>query len=481
MTEIVRVRKIRLQPTQQQAHLLAGTAGGARYAYNMMLGWVNTQLQQQRQTVERLVALGVDEQEARDQARKQYPLNTSYYGLRHEWNQHKGRDWCLASDSTSWHREYSQGAYDSAIQDLAAALRNHHQGRAHWPRYKSRRHTRPTYRLDEGVHIIDRRHLYIPRIGEVRSCERLRHIQRMVKNGAAIGRVILVLEAGHWYICLNITQAGPPPQLTKRQQAGGAVGADRGIKVLAATSDGKLYANPKALAAATNRLRRQQRTVSRRAPRPGQASSGRYRRAVRDLQRSHERVRNIRIDAAHKMTTEIVASHSTVVIENLNIAGMMSGRSAHKSGLRRHLVDANMGRVGSMLEYKCRWAGVELVKAPQHYPSSRRCSKCGMVKAKLSLSCRVYECDVCGLVLDRDVNAARNLVWWYRTGSSSGTGSETAVVSGRTRGERVGSCSSERVALAEPCRDSSVVVPTGSGSEICPEPTLLHVQERVAG
>ncbi|MCR3748911.1 transposase, IS605 OrfB family, central region [Lentzea californiensis] len=106
----------------------------------------------------------------------------------------------------------------------------------------------------------------------------------------------------------------------------------------------------------------------------------------------------------HKLTTRLVRGFGTIVLEDLNVAGMLRNRS-----LARHIAGVGMGEPRRQTTYKTTWAGGRLVVADRWYPSSKTCSDCGAVKAKLPLRVRVYHCDECGLMLDRDLNAARNL------------------------------------------------------------------------
>ena len=113
---------------------------------------------------------------------------------------------------------------------------------------------------------------------------------------------------------------------------------------------------------------------------------------------------NLRGEALHQLTTELAGTYGTVVVERLNVAGMVRNRH-----LARAIADSGMGQVRRLLGYKTVWAGGRLIEADTFFPSSKTCSRCGMVKAKLSLHERVFGCQVCGLELDRDENAARNL------------------------------------------------------------------------
>jgi putative transposase len=199
---------------------------------------------------------------------------------------------------------------------------------------------------------------------------------------------------------------------------------DVGIKHLAVTSDGEVFDNPKALVRVQRTLRIHQKAVSRKVK-----GSKNRRKAVQKVARVHRRVARIRKDAIHKMTTSIAKSASIIVIEDLNVSGMLRNHS-----LARALSDASLSEVHRQLTYKSKWYGAELLEADRFYPSSKRCSGCGEKKESLLLSERMYCCEFCGLVIDRDLNAAINLKMWPIVASasaccpgSSGLGHKTQV------------------------------------------------------
>jgi len=132
--------------------------------------------------------------------------------------------------------------------------------------------------------------------------------------------------------------------------------------------------------------------------------SQRWRKTQARIARLHTAVTNARRDGLHKLTTRLVREHGTIVIENLNVAGMLRNRR-----LARHVAGVGWGELRRQIEYKTSWAGGRVVVADRWYPSSKTCSACGVVKAKLRLSERTFRCDQCDFVLDRDLNAARNL------------------------------------------------------------------------
>jgi putative transposase len=175
-----------------------------------------------------------------------------------------------------------------------------------------------------------------------------------------------------------------------------------------------VVANPRHLEQALGGLRRASRTLSRRAgpvacdPVTGAKTfrppSAGWLEAKNALARAHARVARLRADAVGKLTTTLARTYGTIVVEDLNVAGMLRNPK-----LARHLAGASFGEIRRQLGYKTGWHGGRLVVADRWYPSSKTCSACGTVKTKLSLSVRMFTCEHCGLVLDRDVNAARNL------------------------------------------------------------------------
>jgi putative transposase len=178
-----------------------------------------------------------------------------------------------------------------------------------------------------------------------------------------------------------------------------AVGVDVGVHNLAVLSTGATIPNPRALEQSLRKLRRLNRQLARR-----RLQSKRRRRTWRQLARVHARAANLRRDALHKLTTSLATQHGTVVVEQLNVAGMVRNRR-----LARAISDTGMALLRRQLAYKSTWYGSRLVVADRFYPSSKTCSGCGWVKAKLPLAERTFCCEACGLQMDRDLNAARNL------------------------------------------------------------------------
>ncbi len=211
-------------------------------------------------------------------------------------------------------------------------------------------------------------------------------------------------QRGRWHVSLSVELPDPAP--TPRIGAP-VVGVDLGIKSLAVLSTGQTVPNPRHLDRSLAALRRAQRTVSRRRGPDRRTRTGpshRWRKAKARVTALHTHVANSRRDGLHQLTTRLVRGHDTIVIEDLHVAGMIRNRC-----LARRLAGLGMAELRRQIEYKAADAGVRVIVADRWYPSSKTCSACGAVKAKLTLAEREFVCDTCGTRIDRDVNAAMNL------------------------------------------------------------------------
>lgn len=188
-----------------------------------------------------------------------------------------------------------------------------------------------------------------------------------------------------------------------------------GTEVLSVGNPGHLISAQRALAHA-------QRVAARRqGPINGAASSNRWKKANGRVQKIHAHVASARRNLIHETTTMLAKNYDVIVVEDLNVAGMLKNHS-----LAKYISDAAWGEFTRQLEYKTKWYGSTIVKVNRFYPSSKTCSSCGTVKAKLSLSTRTYACKYCGHAMDRDLNAATNLArqGLARTSSVTGRGGE---------------------------------------------------------
>ena len=216
-----------------------------------------------------------------------------------------------------------------------------------------------------------------------------------IPTGAKVLSATVSEQAGRWFVSVQMEEEQEKPVPTTTT----AIGVDLGIKTLATLSDGTIFENPRALKHAQKKLKRLERQKSRR-----KKGSANRKKTCRQLAKQHARVANIRKDASHKLTTYLCKNHALVAIEDLHVAGMLKNHC-----LAQAISDSTFGEIRRQLEYKSRHSQTHLVVIDRFYPSSKTCSGCGSVKPELSLSERTYVCEDCGMVLDRDLNAAMNL------------------------------------------------------------------------
>lgn len=233
-------------------------------------------------------------------------------------------------------------------------------------------------------------------------------------------------ERGRWFVSFQVETAREIRRVTRPDVA---VGIDLGVKTLAVLADStgeiRTIANPGTSTQRSGICAGPPTSLPTAGPARSRRNGGR--RPTR-RNKVHHRVANLRTDALHKLTTAVTAEFGSVVVEDLNVAGMLRNRH-----LARRIADAGFGEIRRQLTYKTLRNGCRVVAADRWFPSSKTCSGCGAVKAKLPLHVRAYECDACGLVIDRNDNAARNLAALAATTAPTGTGvaadQDTAKVS----------------------------------------------------
>ncbi len=264
-----------------------------------------------------------------------------------------------------------------------------------FPRYKGRNRFKSIeYTYGDGCKLRQNEHgrksFYIQNVGEIRLC-----YHRAIPVEANIKHAVIKGDNGRWYVCLMLELPNPQERLT---QTGNQVGVDVGLKSLAALSTGELVENPRWLRANLGKLRCLQRHAARQVK-----GSKRQCKTFQQIAHLHEQVANQRTDYLHKFSSRLVIENDLIAIENLSLGFM--NRNGHLS-LSSH--DAGFGLFRQMLEYKAESAGIQVV-AVNPCNTTQACSRCGSLVPK-DLSVRVHHCPACGLVLDRDVNAARNIL-----------------------------------------------------------------------
>lgn len=371
--------KIALDPNNAQATYFARACGVARFAYNWAL----------------------------DEWKRQYDAwkadnslpKPSQAALRRQLN-------AIKREQFPWMLEVTKCAPQMAIIQLGQAFQNFFAGRARYPQFRKKGvHDRFTLTNDQFD--IDGCRIRIPNLGWVRMRESLRFAGKIMS--ATISRV-----ADRWFVSIAVDTEDPPKCKAENQ---GIVGVDLGVSALATLSTGEPpIPGPKPHKALLDRLRRLSRSLSRK-----QKGSRNRRKAKAKLARLHARIANIRLDALHKLTTEITRRFHTVGIEDLNVRGMMANRH-----LARSIADMSFHEFRRQLEYKAERRGGRVVVADRWFPSSKTCSACGSVQEAMPLSVRQWICPDCGTRHDRDLNAARNLATYAVSSTVSACGEEGA-------------------------------------------------------
>ena len=390
--------KVALDPTPKQERILRSNIGAARFAFNWGLARVIANMDQRKAEK----TYGISDEELTP------CVSWSPYSLCKDWNKAK-------YEVAPWWEENSKESYSTGLDRLAKALKNWWDSKngkrkgvqVGFPKFRS------INRGSYSVQFINRnlnRDISIPRLEGNSTI--LPKLGRVKLNEDAVGRVVgarilsatVKFERGRWFVFFCVEQDVQRPGATKPDSI---VGIDLGIKTLAILSDGTEFANPKYLNKSLKKIKHIQRTMARRQgsdKRTHQVASNRYKVAKKQLAKQHAKVYYQRQDSIHKMTTEIVRKYGTIVIEDLAVSNMMKNHHLAKS-----ISDASWGEVRRQLTYKTAWNGSNLIVVDRFFPSSKTCSGCGEVRTKLLLSERTYVCTNCGLILDRDLNAALNL------------------------------------------------------------------------
>ena len=275
--------------------------------------------------------------------------------------------------------------------------------KAGFPRFKSKeRYSSITY-PQSGFRIMDNGHVWLSKLGEV----------RMFMHRPIIGEIKTLSvkrdTVGDWFITVTADQYGDGG--TERQEGGdleehhanspefmNPIGIDLGLKALITTSDGEQIEPPHFLIKSEKKLKKAQRDLSRKMKGSGKREKAKKRVAI-----IHRKIARQRDDFAHKISRQLINEHDLIALEDLNIAGMVKNHHMSKS-----IVDASWNSIIQYTTYKAESAGAVVVLVdPMH--TSQKCSKCGNIKDDMKLSDRIYHCGVCGLAMDRDLNAAINI------------------------------------------------------------------------
>jgi putative transposase len=416
--------RIRMNPTPEQVEYLKRACGTRRFLYN----WGREQWEKQYQ------AYKAEQETVPEEQRVLKPPNA--LALKKQFNEIREQEY-------PWTYQVTKCVVEGAFDDLKNAYDNFFAGRANYPQYKKKGKAHESFYLSNdkftlgsqwisipglGRFLLDSRHTTKHRgklkrqLGTVNLAEKLRFVaegkapvrtskrkqrKQVLCSAVKILGASVSCEAGHWYVSIQVEI-----QRERSKTPEAVVGVDVGLKQAAVVSDGRRLENQRPLALHLKKLGKLQRKLSKKQKTKDPETkrtifSKNYEKQRLKVARKHQQIANIRRDIQHKFTTELARTCGVIGIEDLNILGMMANRN-----LARAVADAAMGQLLQFLKSKVANAGGDLLMASRWFPSTKRCSCCGQVKKRMPLKHRTYLCLVCGLVIDRDLNAALNLLWF---------------------------------------------------------------------
>ncbi|MEZ0117309.1 UNVERIFIED_ORG: putative transposase [Heyndrickxia coagulans] len=365
---MILTKKIRLKPDEYQEKQLWKSVGTARWVYNWTLARQNENYKQGN----KFLSDNVLRKEI-TQLRKQEDLK--------------------------WLNDVSNNVAKQAVKDACQAYKRFFKGVSKYPKFKSRKKSKPSFYNDNVKLKVKHSLVLIEKVGWVKTSEQL-------PMNVKYNNPRITFDGKYWYISVGIEQ-----ELDKIELSSNITGIDLGVKELAVCSDGKVFKNINKTVEVKKiekRLRRLQRRVSRKYEMNKEGSrfvkTSNIIKTEKQIRLLHRRLSNIRRNHLHQTTNAIVKTKPCkVVMEDLNVQGMMKNRHIAKSIAKQGFYEFTR-----QMEYKCEKYGIEFVKVDRFFPSSKTCSSCGKIKRALKLSDRVYRCE-CGNEIDRDLNAAINL------------------------------------------------------------------------
>ena len=360
--------KFRIYPTAEQEVLLAKHFGCTRWVYNHFLNERKEQYQKDKKS-------------------------DNYYV------QAKSLTEIKKKAETEWLKEVNSQTLQFALRALDTAFLNFFRGNAQFPKFKSRKHKNT---------------FTIPQFGSVSNG--LLHIPKF-KDGIKInlhrdmvGKIgkmtITKTPTGKYYVSIFTEQIIEQLPKTNKQ-----VGIDLGLKDFVITSDNKKFKNNRYTKKYAKQLKKAQQHLSRK-----QKGSNGFEKQKLKVAKIHDKIASCRLDTLHKVSYRLVSQFDLIVVEDLNVKGMIKN---HK--LSKHIADASWGNFVNLLQYKCDWYGRELVKVNRFFPSSKTCNECGWIKQDLKLSDREWTCVSCGVSHDRDWNASKTILKEGLKNISAGT------------------------------------------------------------
>lgn len=369
--------KIKLYPTKEQEKLMWQSVGVNRFAYNWGLARSESYYNEHKKSL-------------------------SNNDLRKEFTKLR------KTDEYPWLKDVSSEIPQQALKDLGNAYKKFFKKQGGFPKFKKKGKCENSFYHHNNKLKVNDDYVYLEKIGLVKMSDEGRLPKgNYKKDKIKVTNPRIKHNGRYWVLTLGIEVKSEPVELTNV-----SLGIDVGVKDLAVCSNGQVFKNinkSRTIKKLEKRLRRLQRQVSRKYEMNKQDNKFVKTKNIIKLERQikliHLRLSNIRNNHLHQTTNKIVKTKpSRIVIEDLNVSGMMKNHHLSKAIQQQKLYEFRR-----QLEYKTKKYGIELVLADRWYPSSKTCSSCGAIKSDLKLKDRVFKCDCCGLEIDRDLNASINL------------------------------------------------------------------------
>lgn len=358
---MLRAYKYRLKPTQEQRIFFEKSFGCTRYIYNWALAKRIGAYQTEGKRIN-----AIDLCRMLTELKKQ--------------------------EGMEWLKEVSNECLQQSIRNLDSAFTRFFREKKGFPTFKSKRKSKAAYKAINSVSVdCENMRVKLPKVGWVKMCK------NRTFEGDVRSVTVSKTATGKYYVSVLVEDGKELPAKVPVTYEG-TIGIDVGIKDFAVCSNGDVFANPKYLEKSTDKLKQLQKKFSK-----SKKGGNRREKLRRKLAKQYEKVTNQRTDYLHKVSTKLVRENQAIVIEDLNVRGMMKNHH-----LARSIGSAGWSTFFSMLEYKCEMYGKTLIRIGRFQPSSKMCG-CGYIYKGLKLSERSWKCPQCGRTNDRDLLAAQNI------------------------------------------------------------------------